>query len=46
MNVKCHAIDCLYNIKKSCSKEEIEIMKLSAYDEDSAECLNYKEKNI
>ena len=44
MIVKCHIEDCVYNLKNTCNKEEIEIMKVSAYDEDSAECLDYEEK--
>lgn len=42
MIIKCHIKDCKYNNKNKCSKEEIEIMKVSAYDADSAECLDYE----
>ncbi|WP_300384708.1 DUF1540 domain-containing protein [Clostridium sp.] len=43
MIVKCYVKDCIYNSENTCSKEEIEIMKVSAYDLDSAECMEYEE---
>lgn len=41
MEVKCDVKDCRYNKTNKCTRNEIEVMKISAYDEDSAECLNY-----
>lgn len=40
MKVKCKAKDCFYNKNNICLKEEIEIEKVSAYD-NSAECIDY-----
>ncbi len=42
MIIKCHVEDCKYNYKNTCTKGEIEIMKISAYDDNSAECLDYE----
>ncbi len=44
MLVKCYVEDCKYNNENRCNKEEIEIMKISAYDDDSAECLDYEQE--
>lgn len=44
MVVKCHVADCIYNYKYYCNKEEIEIKKVNAYDDDSAECLDYEKR--
>lgn len=41
MKVNCKAVDCFYNIKNICVKDEIEIDKVNAYDNNSAECLDY-----
>lgn len=42
MEIKCLVKDCKYNINNTCNKEEIEICKVSAYDENSAECIDYE----
>lgn len=42
MLVKCNAKDCRYNNVGICRKDEIEIDKISAYDDNSAECVDYE----
>lgn len=44
MIVKCFVEDCIYNTENFCTKDEIEIYTISAYDTDSAECLDYEKK--
>lgn len=41
MIAKCNAKDCKYNKVGICEKDEIEIDNVSAYDINSAECMNY-----
>ena len=43
MVLTCYA-DCIYNKDNTCNKDKIEIRKVSAYDEDSAECMDYEKK--
>lgn len=45
MIVKCYAKDCIYNSENICTKDEIEVCTISTYDNYSAECLDYEERN-
>jgi hypothetical protein len=42
MVVRCNAKDCRYNSVGICTKDEIEIDKVSAYDTNAAECIDYE----
>lgn len=42
MEVICHIKDCVNNKEGHCSKDKIEIMSISSYDIDNAECLDYE----
>lgn len=44
MIIKCHAKDCAFNNDGTCSKDEIEIAKISSYDDNSAECVDYEKE--
>ena len=42
MIVKCFAEDCIYNTEKVCTKDEIEVCTVSAYDTNCVECMDYE----
>lgn len=44
MIVKCFAKDCIYNTENVCTKDEIEVCTVSAYDNNSAECMDYEKE--
>ena len=41
LKVKCKANDCFYNVNGICVKDEINIEKVNAYDDNCAECVDY-----
>lgn len=43
MVVKCSMKDCKFNKNNMCIKDEIEIWKITTYDEDNPECMDYEE---
>lgn len=43
MIVKCFMKECKFNKEDICTKEEIEIFKITTYEEDSPECMDYEE---
>lgn len=42
MKVKCNS-NCIHKTNDFCSKDEILIQNVSAYDEDSMQCLDYED---
>lgn len=42
--VKCSMKKCKFNKNNICSKDEIEIDKITTYDEDNTECMDYDKK--
>lgn len=44
MIVKCFSKDCIYNSENICTKDEIEVRKVSAYDANSSECMDYEKE--
>lgn len=45
MIVKCFMKECKFNEDNTCTKKEIEIFKITTFDEDNPECMDYEKEN-